>query len=65
MSLIPHSNLAAVEPLAFALFALAHQLEEAYPGLAEQHGWARLADVARLAEALAAASEATKPDGLQ
>lgn len=63
--LAPRSNHSPVEPLAIALFALAEQLEQAYPGLAERHGWARLEDVRAFTTALMQASEATKPDGLQ
>lgn len=65
MTLAPQLNYMPVEPLAIALFALANELEKAYPGLAEQHGWVRVADAAALASALTAASGVTRPEGLQ
>ncbi|MBW4475125.1 MAG: hypothetical protein KME45_32810 [Stenomitos rutilans HA7619-LM2] len=54
-----------LEPIAAALFNLASLLEDAYPGLGAQHGWARITEVSDLAKALEAMQEATKPDGLQ
>lgn len=54
-----------VKPIAEALFNLASLLEDAYPGLAAQYGWARVTEVSALAQALEAMNDATKPDGLQ
>lgn len=65
MTLAPQLNYMPVEPLAIALFALADELDKAYPGLAQQHGWVRLDDAATLAQTLTDAIQATKPDGLQ
>ncbi|MBW4474065.1 MAG: hypothetical protein KME45_27375 [Stenomitos rutilans HA7619-LM2] len=56
---------AKLKPIAAALFSLANLLEDAYPGLGAQYGWARITDASELAKALEAMSEATKPDGLQ
>ncbi len=53
-----------LDALALALFALATQLEQEHPGIAEKYGWARIDDLQALARMLSGAREATAPDGL-
>lgn len=65
MTLAPQLKHMPVEPLAIALFALATELEAAYPGIASQYGWVQLGDIETLATALNDANQATKPEGLQ
>lgn len=52
------------EAFAIAVFALANQIHARHPGLAEKHGWARIADVQLFTSTVLGASQATRPDGL-